>query len=309
MQRFILVTVISIAAVAAAFADSAEQAPAASGHGDPVAIVCLIRGTATVEEPGEEAERGLELLDFLAPGAVVRTSPEGAVFVAFADGSRFEIAADARAVIEAESIATDPGKLRDLPPVPALAQLSPIAADQKALQRAATGRIRDDGTDQDKALVLDPPSGARVLADEVTLSFEPLEGRRRYRLTVQEESRGETVFDTETDASSVSVPHDVLEPGATYYWVVRTLDTERPPVRTGAVFSTLGAKQSRTRAALLEQIRAAEDPSLLVLLASVDRTLGLDREACRDLASAAAQLDEPSRVRHLRRKFQCPVSE
>ncbi|MCP4653818.1 MAG: hypothetical protein GY856_00215 [bacterium] len=307
MKRFMLVPGILIAVIAAAPAQPTEDA-ATSGRGDPVAIVCLIRGIATIEAPGASG-RELELLDLLVPGAVIRTSAGGSMVVAFADGSRFEIAENARAVIEAETIATEQEKLRELPPVPALAQLSPIAGDQKTGQRAATGRIRDDGADDGEGLVLDPPSGARILADGATLSFEPLEGYQSYRLTVQEESRGETVFDVETSAASVAVPPGILRPGATYYWVVRTLDSERPPVRTGAVLSTLGEQEDRARAALVEQIRTADDASLLVLLARIDRTLGLDREACRDLATAAAKLAEPSQVSHLRKKLRCPTSK
>lgn len=306
MKRWMLVPGILIAVIAAAPAVATEEE--APGQGDPVAIVCLIRGSVTVEAPGK-SRRELELLDLLVPGAVIRTSSGGLMVVAFADGSRFEIAENARAVIEAETIAAEQEKVRELPKVPALAQLSPIVGDQRIGQRAATGRIRDDGTDEGGGLVLDPPSGARILADEATLAFKPLEGYHGYRLTVQEENRGETVFDVEISAASVTIPPGILRPGATYYWVVRTLDSERPPVRTGAVLSTLAPREDRARRALVEQIRTADDASLLVLLASIDRDLGLNREACRDLALAVAKLVEPSQTSHLRQKLGCPASE
>jgi hypothetical protein len=243
------------------------------------------------------------MLDVLEVGAVIETSAAGSAVVAFADGSRFEVESDSRAVIARSGLEVDTGRIRPLEPVPAMIRLSPIAAGQDA-GTAGTGRIRHDGTTETAELVLDPPTGSWVLTDDLPLAFNAVDGYTLYRVTV-ERGWGETVFDIKTRATELNVPGDALEPGGTYHWSAETLDPDRPRLHAGAVFFTISEEDARARDELVDQIEAASDPSLYILLAAVDHRLGLAREACQSLQAAAQAGADEAAVRELQRSLSC----
>jgi hypothetical protein len=70
---------------------------------------------------------------------------------------------------------------------------------------------------------------------------------------------------------------------------VRTLDAEKPALRGEAVFSTLSADNAKRRAALKTNVGQSGDRSLLALMAELDRSLGLQWEACEELKAALGQ--------------------
>jgi hypothetical protein len=183
--------------------------------------------------------------------------------------------------------------------------LAPIALDEGAGGRAGAGRIRSDPSSTSQALRLDPPSGSLVLPEDLRLAFEPVEGYQAFRFTV-ERGWGKTVFEARTRSNTITVPGSALAPGQTYHWFVHTLDEDRPGLRGGAVFFTLGEEESLARAQIVEQIQVSKDPSLMILLASIDRALGLERQACEDLSGVAEGLAHPDLLRQAERTLDCP---
>jgi predicted Zn-dependent protease len=90
----------------------------------------------------------------------------------------------------------------------------------------------------------------------------------------------------EAVSTTVQISPGVLRPGANYYCRVRTVDPEKPSARGEAVFSTLSEDKARRRAALKAHVKDTKDPSLLALMAELDRSLGLRWEACEELRAA-----------------------
>jgi hypothetical protein len=116
-----------------------------------------------------------------------------------------------------------------------------------------------------------------VPADATTLSFSALPGIARYQVEVEDEE-GEPVFRGETPGAALALPRDVLRPGARYRWLVKGASAQGP-ARGEAEFSTLGEAEATARRDLRASLEGAEDAPSLALLAEVDRSLGLLREA------------------------------
>jgi hypothetical protein len=135
-----------------------------------------------------------------------------------------------------------------------------------------------------------------MLADATVLRFAPVADASRYGV-VLEAADGTALFDTETRSSSVSVPPGVLQPGARYYWRVRTLDRIGQVATSTAAFVTLDAENARARAMLDAALRDGADASSLALLAEIDRTLGLLEEALARFQAAVARAPENVAIR------------
>jgi hypothetical protein len=238
-----------------------------------VAIVSAITGTASVTIPPEKREVPLRLFDWLPPGSSIEVARGSMMILVFAGGARYELGQAARVTLGTSSLASASGLVRSLAAVPPLPAVAPIAKSDRAGARAAVIRIRG-GT----IAGLYPDDGASTLPESTVLRFTPIPGASRYSVEVETES-GTTVFQVQTQSSTVSVSPGILKEGARYYWQVRTLDTVGQAARGGAEFVTLEAEPARARATLKASLEAAGDAPSLALLAEIDRSLGLLAEA------------------------------
>lgn len=260
----------------------------AGGAGEPVAIVYALRGPAMQTAPGEP--RPLRLLDRLPAGAVLRVGEGSRVCLAFASGRRYELNGGSRARLGATDLAFRSGRILSLPLVPTALLLLAIRREDRPGPRAGAVRVRTE-----RVRGLYPRAGAAILPDPVVLRFEPWEGAVRYRVEVQD-SQGRPVFRSDPEGATVRLPAGTLAPGARYAWTVRTLDRPGVMARGEADFRVLPIEAARMR----EEVRAAlaaEGDASLVLLAEIDRGLGLLAEAREELRGALRTLPASAPLR------------
>jgi hypothetical protein len=299
MRVLALATTVMLAGVVTA----AAVEPLHPGALEPVAVVCLLEGPVSVDCPSCGETHAVELLDTLSPGAVLRTGADATAVVGLGDGRRWRLAAHSVVEVGGEVPELRSGEMRPLEPVPVVARLAPLAGQHGT--DVAAARIRRPGAGASSDLGLLPRSGSTVLAGDLVLRFDPPPGYERFRVTVTRDW-DDGIIDIEIEGRSLVVSEDRLRPGAAYIWTVTSLEPERPRIGDSAIFFTLDAEEAVARAALERRVEAAQDPSLVVLLAAVDRSLGLDHEACRDLARAAAMVAEPAAVDRARQELGCP---
>lgn len=271
---------------------------------DPLALVCWLTGEATIRRPATESStpaagdpwQPLALFERLFAGSEIRTASDTEVVVVFFDGRRSVVEASSWVVIGSEGARVEGGSLRQLEAVPAMAEIPRLARPGKKL---GADRIRDPGTGRAQPSLY--PRDATLLIDDATLRFSPFAGDSAYRVEVIDE-RGDEVFVTETEATAVHLPGDRLEPGAVYYWRVRN---RLQSSQEGAFFMTLSASEARGRQRLAEQASQSNDPLLQLLLAEVDHSLGLRREACAALPSAALEEVDDGMAEQAWKRFGC----
>jgi hypothetical protein len=277
--QHIRIAVAPMLALAAVFCiapgRAAADAPAA-------AIVCLVTGEVGARLGPDETPRRLKPLDLLHPGDEVTTGSSSAVVIGFPDGRRFEIGEKAAATITADAVDFRSGTVRELARVPAVAQLNPISNLDG--RHAGTDRIR--AGDRHGEVTISPSHGGRVLAGQVELSVHPAQGFKGFRVEVME-GWNDTVYEAVVDTLPAVVPPGVVEAGKTYQWSIVGIDPGRPPFRVGGVFLSIARSKAEARAALARTAQASRDPSLFVLLAAADATLGLRSEACTAILAGA----------------------
>jgi hypothetical protein len=249
----------------------------------PVAIVCLVSGEsfATVQHQRTR----LALFTRLRPGTLVETMAASKVVLTFFTGRRYELGPEASVMVGRTGLERTRGHVRPLVSVPAAVDIAPIAREERPGTRLAATRIR---TGQAAALSISnpyPSGGAVSLHDATVVSFDPVPGYVSYRLEVEDDI-GNRVFSVDTEAAAVPIPPGVLRSGASYYWRVQTRDPRKPALHAEAVFRTLSEAHATRRAALEAHARRSDDASLRLLLAEVNRVLGLRREACEALLTA-----------------------
>lgn len=269
-----------------------------SASDEPAAIVCFVAGKTTVKLPdGAEKEAGL--FERLVPGTHIQTGNDGKLVLAFLNGKRFEIGRNGAALVARDGIQA-PVQCQSLSPVPAMVNLPPITEEEKLGKRPTAVRIRTDVV----SLGLYPSQGAAVAAGQCVLRFKGVEGMDRYKVELENQA-GNTVFAVETPAVTVAVPAEILMPGATYYWRVKTLDPQKATVRDEALFVTLSKEAAIARQTLKEQAGKSKDVSLLLLMAETDNRLGLWREACDELKEALDQVSDKSSLQETVAQFGC----
>lgn len=244
---------------------------------EPVAIIYSLTGEAS-DVTSDAVRQPLRLFDRLPPGAALEVGPGSHLALAFASGLRYELGALSRVQLGTKDLALRAGPVRRLSPVPPLLSLLPIAESDRPGPRHAAVRIRAE-----RIKGLYPRYGMAVFADEAVLHFEPVEGARGYRIEVQDD-QGWAVFRVDVESPPVQLPAGALHAGLRYRWTVRTLD--RPAVARGeADLVTLSKDAVRAREKAREVLES-ETPDSLPLLAEIDRSLGLLREAREELREA-----------------------
>lgn len=254
-------------------ATSVAQSSAAAAAA-PAAIVARLHGTAVVE--GVPSSRRLRLFDRLEAGEVIRTAPGAEVVVVFRGGARAKVGSASRARLEDASAVRLAGTVERLSAVPTVPLVAPVAGAGSTITavRIRAGALK----------VVGPRQGAATLAHATVLEYEPVAGSR-YEIEIQEAGGG-LVFRAEVSAPRFTVPDTALRPGTAYEWrVTARLPTGFASSGEGR-FRTLGADAARAR----EDLRAAlaGEPDAASLLAEVDRSLGLWREALEGFRAARA---------------------
>ena len=254
-----------------------RQAPSASGK--RAGLISELSGRASVRKDPAAASSTVERFAAIADGAVLELGPDSRVVLVLARGKRFELGAQARVSVHADRLGSASGPVRELPSLPALPRLVPL--DAKAPKALGGVRLRS-------TLVAGlSPAGSSALAMRTTLRFTPVEGAATYRIEVEDE-QGRVVFSVQTTSAAVSLPSDVLQPGAGYYWTVRTIDRVGPQARAAAEFTTLRQDQAQAREELKRRLHEEGGVSSLALLAAIDRQLGLYEEALDGFRAALA---------------------
>ncbi|MFY9823640.1 MAG: CHAT domain-containing protein [Thermoanaerobaculia bacterium] len=245
--------------------------PAAAGTHEPVAILYIVVGEPLRTMPGH-SPKPVHLGDRLPAGTTVDLAPGSRLALAFVNGKRYEISGPARATLGKDDLSARSGGVRPLPSVPPLPRLAPIAKQDHPGATAGAVTIRGEGIEG-----LHPDRRATCLASAVRLRFDPVPAAPRYRVQIAD-PEGKALFSTDTQATEVSVPPDLLAPGGTYLWTVETLDRPGPIARGEATLVTLDADQARAREDLQHWVQASGTADDLKLLEGVDQALGLSEE-------------------------------
>ncbi|MEZ5417308.1 MAG: hypothetical protein R2708_08190 [Vicinamibacterales bacterium] len=270
MPRLPHALIAAIVAAALALPVAAQPGPDTA----PAAIVARLRGSAVVD--GAPSPRPLRLFDRLVPGDVVRTGSGSEIVLVFRTGTRARVTANSRARLEDARAVRLAGAVEALPAVPTVPLVAPVAGAGRTITAV---RIRATALK-----LFGPPPGAMTLADDTRLEFEPVAGSR-YEIEILD-TAGALVYRAEVSTSRFTVPPTALAPGVSYEWKV----TARLPTGFTSAgesrFRTLGAEAVHARENLRSALAGERDAASL--LAEVDRSLGLWREALDGFRAARA---------------------
>jgi hypothetical protein len=269
-----VLTVSAIAGVVAAKTSDAEDPTS----GRPLALVVEVSGDADVRKDTQEP-RPLAILDRLSRGDVVTTGDDAEVVLAFLDGRRYRLEGEVEAKVADNGLAVAAGTVTQLPQVETSPAISAIPATRSPGMSSGAARIRTLRTSVRGVENLYPHSFVAVRADRAVLSFDPVADATSYRVEVEDDS-GESVFALDTLSCRVVVPQGALNPGAEYYWWVRTVTSGSSRVWGDAFFQTLGAPEAEWLDRVEEQLSAERSAHAVLLLAEIYNGLGMHREAC-----------------------------
>ena len=276
MIRIVLLLLVSASSV---FDRPNRSEQRAAPDATPVAIVARLKGEVTVTP----AARPVRLFDRLEAGQTLRTAPGAEAVLVFRSGARVRLGESSRARIAATEATPIEGTLDRLAPVPAVPLVAPVSGAGTTITAV---RIRAGGL-----TVVGPANDAGTLAAATVLEFEPA-STDAYELDI-EDPEAAVIFRARVRETRITVPPDVLRPGLLYRWRVRArLPTGFEATGEGR-FRTVSADDARARGEL-RQALASADAESQSLLAEVDRSLGLWREALEGFRAArAAGADDP----------------
>lgn len=239
-----------------------------------VALVTRVVGTAQVD--------GSPVTGFawLREGASL-SLPEGknSLTLVFASGRRFELSGPASLTLAASGPTRTSGQVAEVGALPPLPPLAPVVTGEDFSPRAAAVRLRGQ-----RIVGLRPGGGWLARADAVRLQFTPLAQVATYRVYVEDEE-GEIVYQAQVSGAEAAVPPGTLLPGKRYVWRVRTAPGSGADGLGTAEFGTLGAAEAESRARL-RTAATGDDAASALLLAEVDRQLGLLGDAHQTLLGA-----------------------
>jgi len=281
---------------------TARPAQAVTTVAEPaVAMVSFLAGSARIQRSGRLKK--VALFDPLRVGDVLVSQHDSNVVIGFANGTRYRLHGDFRAVIAADGLQPKRGEIEALETVSAMPDLLPLAADTARSASAGAVPLRHNTSDLFK---LYPATGDALPATGAVLRFTAIPGIEHYRVEVQNRD-GYTILSLQTLQPKVDVSPGVLEAGASYHWQVRTLDSDLPSMAISASFRTLDTAEIRERQALLRQTASNHaGADLILVLAALDRHLGLRREACLGLQRAASLQPAAQSIARARLRFACP---
>lgn len=253
---------------------------------EAVAVVFDLSGVASRITSPEMEEEAVEIFDWLPADSVIEVGESSRLTLAFADGSRYELGEKAKATIKADGPEAITGTITQLDSVPPMPRLAAISRDQHPGARSGAIRLRGR-----RIRNLYPRSDTWTLPESTILRYEPVESAAWYKLEIENDS-GRTIFEAETNSTSLRVPSGILQPESRYYWTVKTIGGTATSVRGQSEFTTLSADTIGERAKLRESLTGEGDARSLAFLAEVDRRLGLLAEAHQGLKAALEKAPE-----------------
>ena len=264
-----------------------------------VAVVCFLEGKAWLTEPGEHRPSEINLFDWIKIGAVIQTELEAKVVIAFSSGDRYELKGKTKTTVGQKGFTSSTGSVEKLAPVPVMPQIAAISQEARPGSRLGGIRLRSIWQKGQKGLIsrFYPSEGATLLAEEAVLTFEPIDGVKKYKVEIRDES-GTKIFSVETDSPKIATYPSVLKPGTKYSWKVWILDKGEPSILSEAVFSTVSEENTRARNAFKAQAYQSKDGIKLLLLAQMDMALGLWKEACETLRDALALFPDNAEIKN-----------
>jgi len=274
---------------------------ASTAAGPAVAMVSFLAGSAWIQRSGQS--NMVALFDPLRVGDVLVSRHDSNVVIGFANGTRYRLRGDFQAEVAADGLQPGRGEIEALETVSAMPDLLPLAADTARSASAGAVPLRHNTSE---LLKLYPAAGDALPATGAVLRFTAIPGIEHYRVEVQNRN-GYTILALQTLQPQVDVSPGVLEAGAGYHWQVRTLDPDLPSIANSASFRTLDKSEIRERQALLRQtVGNQASADLILLLAALDRHLGMRREACLGLQRAASLQPAAQSIARARLRFSCP---
>lgn len=270
MSRSLILLFVLLAAAVTGLAADPDAGPRA-----PVALLSGVRGEVRVH--AASGRRVARLFDRLQAGDLLSTGDRAEAIVVFRNGTRARVTAASEARIEATGATRVRGGLDRLSAVPAMPRVAPVAGAGTTI---AAVRIRAD-----RIRLIEPRSGTTTLADDTQLRFEPVT-TDEHEVTI-ENADGQVVFTTRIRSGLVVVPPGVLQPDTAYLWRVLARRPTGFDVRGDGRFRTLAVRDARARVEWRAALAGA-DADALALLAEIDWTLGLWREAEAGFRAAAA---------------------
>ncbi len=248
------------------------------------AVVISLEGNVTVTT-GSGAAVPARVFDWLKAGTAIETGPGSHVALALGNGQRFEVQESSRATVEAQTVQEVSGTLRRLAPAPPIPRLAAIEGGPPAGGRAGAVRLRGP-----QIRNCYPGARASVLADQAILRFDPADEVREYLIEV-EDADGASVYRTRTTAVTVPLAPGLLAPGATYLWRATGVGGEPPP-RCEAEFRVVPAKDAKEREAYRAAAQQEGGVEPLLMLAELDRRMGLAFEARSGLMAVKARFPD-----------------
>jgi hypothetical protein len=276
------VTIVAVAAASISW-QAPREVPAA-------AIVSALSGSAVIRQAGGNTLSPIACFDWIAPGSQIEVTAGSRLVLVLLTGTRFELLSGSTASVSASGLTKRSGEIRQLASVPAIPRVEGISPSVRP--GASPGGVRLRG---EQIAGLYPSADSVTLAGATVLSFSPVKGASRYRVTV-EDRRGAPVFSQDTESTDLALPSGRLRPAATYYWKVETLDRIGGAAEGQSGFATLSANGERARRTLNLALEADGDARSLALLAEIDRKLGLLREARERLRGAAAKAPDDTEI-------------
>lgn len=259
---------------------------------ESAAILVLVEGTVTVTPAGGKPAPA-RAFDWIEIGSAVETAASSRCILATVGGQRYELGERTRSSVNRGKVEAVTGEMRQTAASAPIPRIAAIEASYTSVQRGGAVRLRGP-----QLANCDPSPHSAVLPDRVIFSFEPAAAVRRYSVEVRA-SDGTLVHKAESAGGEVKVPEGLLAAGSEYVWRVTGMGREggTAPPRCEARFRVLSRDAAEERAAFVQSLNRA-DPSSLLLLAEVDRRLGLVREARIELreASASSQLTPDARA-------------
>lgn len=246
-----------------------------------VAVVCFLEGKAWSLEPGKKERSEVSLFDWIKIGTVIQTETKTRIVLAFSTGDRYELKGRTKITVGQKGIASSTGSVKKLTSVPVMPKIAAISKESKPGSRLGGIRLRGS---KRPIYGLYPSEGATVIAEEAILTFNPVDGVKKYRVEIKDES-GKIIFTIDTGYPKVATYPPVLKPGANYIWKVQSLDKE-PPIFSEAAFSTVNEENAQAWTAFKERAYQSKDGVDLLLLAQMEIALGLKKEASETLKTA-----------------------
>jgi len=257
-----------------------SPADAGAQDGSPLAVLMSVQGTVTVQG-ADGSTRAAAFGMHLHPGDTVQTGDDAAAEILFSSGNLVQVGSNSRTGVGQPRTNTTPEN-------EAFASVQGFLRLKDSRGTSSVGTLRSAGAHE--ALSLRHPCQSRVVADELSFSWQCEDPQSEWKLTVYGED-GVVYESLDFSGEEFRYPADApaLEAGISYSWTVETVDPlVIPPLRSPTGFFELLSDTEKKK--LDEQLTAVEGPdqsgSSRLYRASVYYGYGMLDDAIRETSAA-----------------------